>query len=411
VISRHRPRQAVCAALALGLLLCASAGAQTTPIGQADVSVAPPQQFAGLTSTGYLILFRSDSPGNIQGAVAVSGLQTGETLVGIDGLAATGRIYALGSSNRVYVVNPITGAATALSNTAFSPPLNGTVFGFSIDPSTLQARAISNTGQDLRISVTTGQVAGVDANYSYATGDPGAGTTPLLSGLAYSLPPAGSGAQASMYLIDTARHALASSATGQAQIRTIGELGVQAVDQAPMDITPNGTAFAALRPGTGQNPQLFTINLSTGAATPVATDPDRATIAYRTSSNSPTNAPIIGMAAIGDAPADDSKPKVLLDAPDSIKASTLVKSGLLFSVSCNEACTVSGQLTVGKAKLAPVTGAVLSTAGYVRLRTKVTPTARKALKADPTQGLGLKITVTDAAGNKVTASRRGSTSG
>jgi hypothetical protein len=420
VISRHRPRRTACATLVLGFLLCASASAQTpagttptgtTPVGQTDTSVAPPQQFAGLTSNGYITLFRSDSPGNIQGAVPVSGLQSGETLVGLAGLTATGRLYTLGSSNRVYVVNPITGVATALSNTPFSPPLNGQTFGFAIDPTTLQARTISNTGQDLRISVVNGQVAGVDSIFTYAPGDPGQDTTPNLAALAFSQPPSGSGASASLYAIDTARHVLTSSATNQATIRTIGPLGVDAVEQAALDITPRGVAYAALRPAAGENPRLYTIDLSTGAATPVSTDANRATIAYRATSNSPTNAPVIAMVAIGDAPADDNKPKVLLDAPNSIKASTLTKSGLLFSTSCNEACTVSGQLTVGKVKLATVTGAVLSTSGYVRIRTRVNSAARKALKADPTQGLGLRVTVTDAAGNAVTASRRGRTTG
>jgi hypothetical protein len=284
-------------------------------------------------------------------------------------------------------------------------------FGFSIDPVTLQARSISNTSQNLRVSVATGQTAGVDAAYVYAPGDPGQDTVPNLSGLAYSTPPAGSGGQASLYLIDTARHVLTSAGTGQAQIRTIGELGVDAVDQSALDITPAGVAWAALRPGTGANPRLYTINLSTGVATPVSTDADRATIAYRTSSTSSTSAPIIAMAVIGDAPADAVKPRVLLDSPNSIKASTLTKSGMSFAVSCSEACSASAQLTVGKHKITAVTGSVLASAGYVRLKAKLDSEAKKLLKADPTKPFGLKVTVTDAAGNKTTVSRSGGTQG
>lgn len=407
MISRPRSRRTACAVLALGLMLCAPAGAQT-PVG-GDTTTPAAEQFAALTSNGWITLFRSDSPGNLQNAVPVSGLQSGETLVGLDSLAATGRIYALGSSNRVYVVNPITGVAVALSNTPFSPPLNGTVFGFSIDPTTLQARSISDTGQDLRISVVNGQVSGVDGTFTYAPGDPGQDTVPTLAALAYSQPPSGSGASPSMYAIDTARDVLASSATNAATIRTIGALGVDAVEQAGLDITTGGAAFAALRPGTGQNARLYTVDLSSGAATPVSTSETRSTIAYRTSSNSPTNAPTIAITALGPAPTDTLRPKVVLDAPNSIKASTLIKSGLLFTVSCNEACSVSGRLTIGRVRLDVVSGSVLATAGYVRIRTRPTAAAKKLLRADPTQGLGLRVSVTDGAGNTATATRSGAT--
>src|SRR3954451_2565247 len=98
-------------------------------------------------------------------------------------------------------------------------------------------------------------------------------------------------------MIDTARHAPVSAATGQALVRTIGELGVNATDQAGLVVSANGTAYASLRPGTGQTPRLYTVNLSTGAATPVSTDSARATIAYRTSSPVSTSAPIISLAA------------------------------------------------------------------------------------------------------------------
>ena len=46
--------------------------------------------------------------------VAITGLQSGETALAIDVRPATGQLYLLGSSSRVYVVNPVTGAATAV---------------------------------------------------------------------------------------------------------------------------------------------------------------------------------------------------------------------------------------------------------------------------------------------------------
>jgi hypothetical protein len=115
------------------------------------------------------------------------------------------------------------------------------------------------------------------------------------------------------------------------------------------------------------------------------------------------------MAALGPAPDDTSDPRVLLDAPNSIKASNLRSRGYRFSVSCSEACSVSARLTVGRERMDVVTGDVLSTAGYVRLRAKLDSAAKKLLREDPTQGYGLRVSVTDSAGNRVSASRRGRT--
>ncbi|HEY8583548.1 MAG TPA: DUF4394 domain-containing protein, partial [Capillimicrobium sp.] len=251
-----RRRRALCALVATAAGLGAPASAQAA------------EQFAALTSDGQLMLFRSDSPGKIQNAELVTGLQSAETLLGLDVLPSNGRLYALGSSNRIYVVNPVTGAATAVSNTAFSPPLNGVTFTFGIDPTTSEARVVSNSGQDLRISVLNGQVTGVDAPFTYTPTDAGFGTTPLLAGLAYTIPPAGSAGASSFYAVDSVRDVLTTSATAAATVRTIGPLGVEVVEPAGFDITVDGTAYAALRTTADGNPQLHTVDLSTGTAVP-----------------------------------------------------------------------------------------------------------------------------------------------
>src|SRR5690348_17068897 len=44
--------------------------------------------------------------------VPLIGLQAGETLVGIDLRPATGLLYGVGSSSRMYTINPLVGTAT-----------------------------------------------------------------------------------------------------------------------------------------------------------------------------------------------------------------------------------------------------------------------------------------------------------
>lgn len=388
-MTRRRRLQAL---LVAGLLLGAPASAQAA------------EQFAALTSDGQIMLFRSDSPGKVQGAELVGGLQPAETLLGLDVLPSNGRIFALGSSNRIYVVNPVTGAATAVSNTPFSPPLNGTTFTFGIDPTTNDARVVSNTGQDLRISVANGQVTGVDAPYGYAADDAGAGTAPLLAALAYTIPPPGGAGTASFYAIDAERDVLTTAATGAATVRTIGPLGVEIVEPAGFDITPEGTAFAALRRGADQNPQLYTVDLSTGTAVP-APDPALATIATRTSSAFRRDTPVIAIAALGQVPDDERDPRVTVQAPTKPPLNRLIRRGLTIRVACDEACTTTADVTTRGIRSEPVEGQVVATAGQVRLKLELSGEAREALRERPTARVTLRVVTTDAAGNRVTTTR------
>ena len=62
---------------------------------------AVPATLVGLTTTGTLVTFDSATPGTIGSNVAVTGLQTGETLVGIDYRPANGQLVGVGSTSLV----------------------------------------------------------------------------------------------------------------------------------------------------------------------------------------------------------------------------------------------------------------------------------------------------------------------
>src|SRR5678815_2386659 len=48
--------------------------------------------------------------------VALTGLQAGETLVGIDLRPADSLLYGVGSTSRLYALNPLTGAASQIGS-------------------------------------------------------------------------------------------------------------------------------------------------------------------------------------------------------------------------------------------------------------------------------------------------------
>src|SRR5206468_4839348 len=105
-----------------------------------------------------------------------TGLQAGETILGIDVRPTTGQLFGLGSTSRVCVINPMNGAATAVG-APFTPALNGTRFGFDFNPTVDRIRVTSNTGQNMRLNPSTGAVAAVDTPLSSLFGLEGSAYT------------------------------------------------------------------------------------------------------------------------------------------------------------------------------------------------------------------------------------------
>ena len=67
----------------------------------------------GLDTRNSLVAFDSSRPAKVK-TRAVTGLATGDRLVGIDRRPANGTILLLGQSSRLYTVNLGSGAATAI---------------------------------------------------------------------------------------------------------------------------------------------------------------------------------------------------------------------------------------------------------------------------------------------------------
>ncbi len=88
---------------------------------------APPSNIYALTAGNWLLTFNSSQPNVMGNNVAITGLQAGEILRGIDIRPANSQLYGLGSTNRLYTINVQTGAATAIGAAPFTPGLNGSV--------------------------------------------------------------------------------------------------------------------------------------------------------------------------------------------------------------------------------------------------------------------------------------------
>ncbi len=214
----------------------------------------------GVSTANQLVRFDSATPGTVANIGTITGLQAGENVMAIDFRPANGQLYGLGSTSRLYTINTVSGAATAIG-AAGAFTLTGTDFGLDFNPTVDRIRLVSNAGQNLRLNPDTGAIAATDTNLN-----PG---TPVVSAAAYTNNFAGA-TTTTLYVIDSGNDTLyIQNPPNNGTLVAVGALGVDASNVNGFDIaTIGGMAFASLN--VGGTSRLYTINLTTGAATQVA---------------------------------------------------------------------------------------------------------------------------------------------
>lgn len=249
------------AAPVAALALLAALGGPLTASGQ-----AAPNSLA-ITSTGQLVRFNAANPGAILSSTQVTGLQAGETIVGADIRPANGRLYAVGSSGRLYTIDSTSGAAMSSGSAALS--LSGAAFGVDFNPVPDRLRIVSDSDQNLRVNVETAE-ATVDGALKFAPGDANASANPMIVAAGYTNSMAGA-QSTTLFVIDAGLDVLArQDPPNDGVLNTIGRLGIDIAEGAAFDIVADGNrAMAALTPAGGSASELYTIDLGTGAATRV----------------------------------------------------------------------------------------------------------------------------------------------
>ena len=254
-------RQIFIAALAISWLIFAMVGQ-----AQAELIVV-------VTANNRVITFDSATPGTTSSPTAITGLQDGEDIVGIDRRPANGQIYALTSNNRVYTIDPNTGVATFVSTlnngSGGTVTLNGTRFGVDFNPVPDRLRVTSNAEQNLRINVDTGATI-LDGTLAFASTDVNAGQDPNIVGSAYANNFAGT-PTTTLYGIDARSNSLViQNPPNSGTLNTVGQLGFNTDGLVGFDISGlTGVAYAALNPQAegATFSLLFRIDLATGGAT------------------------------------------------------------------------------------------------------------------------------------------------
>jgi Domain of unknown function (DUF4394)/RTX calcium-binding nonapeptide repeat (4 copies) len=223
-----------------------------------------------------IVGFNESAPRNLLSDAAVTGLQPGESLLGIDFRPANGLLYGLGSSNRLYAIDPVTGAASQVGSGQFAVPITPGAVGFDFNPTVDRIRFVTEAGQNGRINPDTGSLVDfdtltggiqLDRNLVYAAGDRNFNNPPAGVAAGYVNNFAGA-TSTTLFVIDSNSDVLVrQDPPNNGVLNTIGPLGVDASTILGFDIRSSGgneTALAAI--DVAGVSSLYRINLTTGQA-------------------------------------------------------------------------------------------------------------------------------------------------
>lgn len=213
-----------------------------------------------------LVSFKSNMPGTLLSNVPITGMSSGASMVGIDFRPNGGGLYGVGSDNKVYTINRMTGMASAVGS-SFTSSLSGISFGVDFNPTVDRIRVTSNAGQNLRLHPITGATVSTDGSLVYNAGDANFGMTPSIVGSAYinNVHLAGS---TTLYNIDSNTDSLViQNPPNAGGLVTVGAMGIDTNEWVGFDVSGfTGKAYCSLTtPGVNVgSSNLFMMNLATG---------------------------------------------------------------------------------------------------------------------------------------------------
>lgn len=260
----------IATALLLGLAGCGGGtDGAFAPVAVGDTVI--------VTEAGQVSSFNRAAPGTTVGSRAISGLAAGETVAGIDYRPADALLYALGTRGNIYTLDPATGRATLRSTLKAAAgddqpfiSLQGTQFGVDFNPVADRLRVVSNTGQNLRINVDTGDT--ITDGSLVRTDETGAAAVPSATAAAYTQSFRGT-ISTQLYVLDlTLGRLMLQDPPNNGTLSTGVVLGVLGGGLNGFDIeSRSNTGYAIIRVGTVTSLYRIDLTASTQAAALVAT--------------------------------------------------------------------------------------------------------------------------------------------
>ncbi len=228
-------------------------------VGEPIEITKPDLIFYAINSNNEILKFNANAVDTPLAKYPLS-LSGSDTIIDIDFRPATGELYALSSTNYIYIfTRTLAGYGTGIEgiNVSFTPPVSGAVASIDFNPTSDKIRFINSSGQNLRIDPETAAVFATDANINGVTGA-------AVSGSAYSGNTAGS-SNTTLYNIDIINQKLyKQNSSNNGTLIEAGSLGIKATEQGGFDISPDGIALAAFTVNGESN--LYKIDTTSGNA-------------------------------------------------------------------------------------------------------------------------------------------------
>lgn len=381
------------------------------------VALAPAaraERALGIVPPDTLASFDTATPGSLE-MRQITGIGATETVVGIDKRPLDGSVFistvprlsVASATIRTYVLNPQTGVATLVGTIAGTLPTAGDrPTGYDFNPTVDRIRVVQSNNENGRINPTNGTLAGDDVNLTFPSGGG------QLIAVAYdrNVVPPSVPAQTTVYAIGRSGSQLMvlgginSSHPGgpNGGVTTpIGPLGftLDGTVGGGLDISAaTGIAYAALDDAAA-GPGLYTVNLTTGAATLVGRLPSAAQLEGLTILD-----PVLP-------PPDLTAPQGLLGAAPEATAQRLLRRTWKVRFSCSEGCSATSRLVARVNRRSTTLGrgsATLLQAGVASIGARLTSAGTKlarslrATRGKQTVKASLIVVLADAAGNSRT---------
>ncbi len=369
----------------------------------------------GLTSANTLVQFHSNNPSDVT-AISLTGLGSGEDLVGIDFRPANGGLYGIslnGTSLQLYTIDTTTGELIAVG----SPnTVAGTTFGMDFNPVVDRIRIVSESDENIRLNPDTGAVAGTDTTLAYDAGDANNGANPNIDAVAYTNNFSSAtvttllGTDSTLGILVRIGGPNGSVSPNGGVITSLGSLGLTApLTNIGFDVVAGkaiGSVFGlvvATESGDTLS-KLYSLDIAGGNATLIGSFPSGTTISD-----------------IAISETDVVLPMVVIQSDTSIKAKKGINKGVKATIGCSEACDTTLSLTLNANQSALLglsnsgafevgTGTLsLPDAGQDEVTILLSGEAKSAFTSDegkeiPKLKLLLTVTATDLEGNEATQS-------
>lgn len=220
-----------------------------------------------LTSNGMISTINHKKSDTLVSNIKISGLVSGDQLIGMDHRPSNGKLYAVGVLGNLYILDPRSGVATLSINMKADPadttdgnaPYskitgNPDTMSVNFNPAADRLRIMGQDGQNLRVNVDTGLT--ISDGQINRTDDP----KPAISAAAYTNAFAETGST-KLYSIDSSTDRIYLQNANAGTLGISAPLGQDISSQGGFDIDPlNNIGFAALQ--VAGSYKLFQLNLA-----------------------------------------------------------------------------------------------------------------------------------------------------